>query len=290
MAGTVFEAVAGRPRTEIERTGQMSAETEGKIRNLRSSYCDLDSWVARMGTWQGSLADLRGAAMTTIGAAHQVDETAGVPLPAGCNSRAQRNALYLRRGLEFEEWAEIGRRIATIRDSAAWWIGDWLAFGRRFYPGRYKAALAMTGLDYQTLRNYAWVASRFAPSRRDGRVSFGHHAELASLPDYEADAWLTRCAGEHWSRRKLRHELRQAFGASPNHASVAVALAARRDQILRWTTAAETVGTPLDEWIAGALDRAAEAAIAAASPERANLRAALPAPHDLQAVEGAAQS
>jgi hypothetical protein len=208
-----------------------------------------------------------GLAMTTIGAAHQVDPTAGVPLPAGCNSRTQRNALYLRRGLEFEEWAEIGRRIATITDSAAWWIGDWLAFGRRFYPGRYKAALAMTGLDYQTLRNYAWIASRFPPSRRDDRVSFGHHAELASLPDDEADAWLARCAGEHWSRRKLRHELRHAFGAGPDHASVAVALAARREQILRWTTAAETAGTPLVEWIASALDRAAEAAIAAAPPE-----------------------
>jgi hypothetical protein len=217
---------------------------------------------------QGSIADLRGGlAMTTIGAAHQVGTTAGVPLPAGCNSRAQRNALYLRRGLEFEEWAEIGRRIATITDSAAWWIGDWLAFGRRFYPGRYKAALAMTGLDYQTLRNYAWIASRFPPSRRDDRVSFGHHAELASLPDDEADAWLARCAGEHWSRRKLRHELRHAFGAGPDHASVAVALAARREQILRWTTAAETAGTPLVEWIASALDRAAEAAIAAAPPD-----------------------
>jgi hypothetical protein len=246
----------------------MSAETEEKTRNFRSSYCDLDSCVARMGTGRDRLRISGGAsAMTTIGAADQVDTTAGVPLPAGCNSRAQRNALYLRRGLEFEEWAEIGRRIATITDSAAWWIGDWLAFGRRFYPGRYKAALATTGLDYQTLRNYAWVASRFTPSRRDDRVSFGHHAELASLPGDEADAWLARCAGEHWSRRKLRHELRQAFGAGPDHASVAVALAARREQILRWTTAAETAGTPLVEWIASALDRAAEAAIAAAPPE-----------------------
>jgi hypothetical protein len=208
--------------------------------------------------------------MTTIGTADGVRTTAAVPLPGGCNSRTMRNALYLRRGLEFDEWAEIGRRIAVVTDSAAWWIGDWLAFGRRFYPGRYKAALAMTGLDYQTLRNYAWVASRFTPSRRDDRLSFGHHAELASLPDEEADEWLARCAAEHWSRRTLRSELRQALGRGPDRASVAVALAARRDQIQRWATAADTVGTPLEEWIAGALDRAAEAAIAAASREREN--------------------
>lgn len=228
-------------------------------------------------------------AVTTIGTAHQVKATTGVPLPGGCNGRAMRNALYLRRGLEFDEWAEIGRRIAVITDSAAWWIGDWLAFGRRFYPGRYKAALAMTGLDYQTLRNYAWVASRFTASRRDDRLSFGHHAEVASLADDEADAWLARCAAERWSRRTLRRELRQALGRGRDHASVAVPLAARRDQILRWTTAAETVGASLDEWIAGALDCAAEAAIAAASPERENLLTVPPAPHVLQAVEAVAQ-
>jgi hypothetical protein len=223
--------------------------------------------------------------MTTIGTADGVHTTAAVPLPGGCNSRTMRNALYLRRGLEFDEWAEIGRRIAVVTDSAAWWIGDWLAFGRRFYPGRYKAALAMTGLDYQTLRNYAWVASRFTPSRRDDRLSFGHHAELASLPDDEADAWLARSAAEHWSRRTLRRELRQALGRSPDHEPLAVALAARRDQIRRWTTAAEAVGTPLDEWIAGALDRAAEAAIAAASPDQQDLSTVPDAVDTRQAVE-----
>ena len=40
-------------------------------------------------------------------------------------------------------------------------------------------------LDYQTLRNYAWVARRFAMSRRRDTLSFGHHAEVPALPEPE---------------------------------------------------------------------------------------------------------
>ena len=47
-------------------------------------------------------------------------------------------------------------------------------------------------LDYQTLRNYAWVARRFPAGRRRAGVSFAHHAEVARLPEPEQDYWLRR--------------------------------------------------------------------------------------------------
>jgi hypothetical protein len=72
------------------------------------------------------------------------------------------------------------------------------------YGRRYKEAVAATGLDYQTLRNYAVVARRFELSRRPDNLPFQYHAEVGSLSDYEQDHWLDLgAAGRHWSRNEL---------------------------------------------------------------------------------------
>jgi hypothetical protein len=68
-----------------------------------------------------------------------------------------------------------------------------------------------TSLDYQTLRNYAWVARRFNLSRRRDALSFAHHAEVAALPDPEQDYWLRKAESESWSRNKLRREVRESL-------------------------------------------------------------------------------
>ena len=70
---------------------------------------------------------------------------------------------------------------------AAWCLGDWLVFGEQAYAGRYRQAIERTSLDYQTLGNYAWVAKRFSLSRRRDELSFGHHSEVAALPEPEQD-------------------------------------------------------------------------------------------------------
>jgi len=45
--------------------------------------------------------------------------------------------------------------------SSAWCLGDGLIAGQAAYGSRNRDAIGRTGLDYQTLRNYAWVAGRF---------------------------------------------------------------------------------------------------------------------------------
>ena len=67
--------------------------------------------------------------------------------------RATRSALYLRTGLGYDDWVRVGHNVTTVADSAAWWLGDWLIFGSESYGQRYKAAVASTEFDYQTLRN-----------------------------------------------------------------------------------------------------------------------------------------
>ena len=111
------------------------------------------------------------------------------PATAGSGERVlvSRRGLELRRGLPFERWLGIGRQLSAVSTSAAWCLGDWLAFGERAYAGRYRQAVEQTSLDYQTLRNYAWVARQFVISRRRDMLSFGHHAEVAALAEAEQD-------------------------------------------------------------------------------------------------------
>jgi len=121
------------------------------------------------------------------------------------------NGLQLPRQLPFERWLSIGRQLSAVSTSAAWCLGDWLVFGERAYAGRYRAAVEQTSLDYQTLRNYAWVANRFALSRRRGTLSFGHHAEVAALADAEQDYWLRKAEEHRWPVKRLRREVRASL-------------------------------------------------------------------------------
>jgi hypothetical protein len=183
----------------------------------------------------------------------------GTPLPAGRGWRATRTALHLRPSLALGEWERLGRRVAEVADSSAWWVGDWLLFGERSYGRRYRAAVEATGLDYQTLRNYAWVASRFPVSRRRDQLTFGHHAEVASLSEDDQDTWLRRAALERWSRNELRRRLRSVrLGeAAPSAGERPIELAVEAERRAQWEAAAAAEGRPLDEWISAVLDRAA---------------------------------
>jgi hypothetical protein len=141
----------------------------------------------------------------------------------------------LPRPLPFEAWLAVGTQLAEVAASWAWCLGDWLAYGQAAYAGRYQEAIERTGLEYQTLRNYAWVARRFELSRRRDTLSFGHHAEVAALPEPEQDYWLRKAEEFGWSTIRLRREVRAS-------------LAERRQQPLSLKARADGCpGGPLDE-------------------------------------------
>jgi hypothetical protein len=171
--------------------------------------------------------------------------------------------------ISYAEWACAGQQLARISHGVAWALGDWLLYGQVRYPSRYRDALAATQLDYQTLRNYAWVARRVPPSRRRDTLSFQHHAEVASLPDAEQELWLGRAERLRWSRNRLRRELAdrpaEADLKPPTAVTVRVAVAAAREQ--RWRQAASKSAQELEEWLADALDCAADAVLNPPSTE-----------------------
>jgi hypothetical protein len=162
--------------------------------------------------------------------------------------------------MPIETWKLVGARIGGYAEATTWWLGDWLLFGRIKYGRRYKDGIALTGLDYQTLRNYAVVARRFDPSRRRDNLSFQHHAEVCALSDELQDLWLDLAGANGWSKSELRRHLRAAMADSlpgTPATSVRLVVEARRDE--RWRAAAQLSGCALETWMTRCLDAAASA-------------------------------
>ncbi|MFD0490370.1 LmbU family transcriptional regulator [Saccharopolyspora erythraea] len=162
--------------------------------------------------------------------------------------------------LPFEDWERAGKKITRIVNSSAWFLGDWVVYGQARYSDRYRRAIETARLDYQTIRNYAWVARRFELSRRRDKLSFQHHAEVAALPVDQQDRWLDRAEEAGWSRNQLRQHIRNSRLAVQGAGSVERAMPAIQvtsERLERWQRAAERAGSSIESWIVANLDSAA---------------------------------
>ena len=174
--------------------------------------------------------------------------------------KARKSGLWLPVELTIDAWFEIGTQIAAIGDSSAWWLGDWLIYGKRRFPDRYKEAIENIPPDYQTLRNYAWVCRQFPATRRRATLSFQHHAEVASLYPDEQEEWLDKAEALSWSMHEFRRQLR-AGGAGnrrQSDGSVKLMLEITSEQRERWRAAATANGVGIQNWIAVTLDSAVD--------------------------------
>ncbi|MYR83675.1 antibiotic biosynthesis protein [Streptomyces sp. SID685] len=170
-------------------------------------------------------------------------------------------SLQIPDGLNFESWERAGRQLAGLVNSSAWWLGDWLVYGKDNYGDRYEVGIRAAGLKYQTLRNYAWVSRRFDSSRRRAMLSFQHHAEVASLLVNEQEHWLDSAEEMKWTTKQLRNAIQNSresgVGKSPQVTAVR-RLEVPDERIRQWRMAAERSGADLDAWVVATLDRAAE--------------------------------
>lgn len=118
--------------------------------------------------------------------------------------------LILSKDLTFAEWAAIAGNFGKALQTAAWCIGDWMVYGERKWgkqlllegadfdpkkPDRipsqvFDMAIASTGLDRQTLSQYASVCRKIPREERRIHLSFGHHRILAPLPTPQRLEWL----------------------------------------------------------------------------------------------------
>lgn len=173
---------------------------------------------------------------------------------------ATRIGLRFSRTLSFEGWERAGEQISRVLSSSAWCLGDWIVVGQSHFSDRYKQVIEAVGLDYQTVRNYAWVARRFELHRRRSALSFQHHAEVASLPADKQDYWLDRAEELGWSRNQLRHELRKSRTTGVRDgapASMMPRIVVPPERIARWRATARQMNMSLERWIVANLDSAA---------------------------------
>ncbi|MEV0443319.1 LmbU family transcriptional regulator [Streptomyces spectabilis] len=175
----------------------------------------------------------------------------------------RRTGLLLPEDFTFSRWQSTGRQLFLIADSSAWWLGDWLIFGRERYPDRYRQAISETGLDYKTLRNYAWVAGKIPFSRRRARLSFQHHAEVAALQPGQQDQWLSLAEQADWTRSDLRRAIRRTLGRTESleEGETMVSLRTTEERERAWTLAATQAGKSLSEWILEVLNEAASRSV-----------------------------
>lgn len=196
-------------------------------------------------------------------------------IESGTARALTRSGLVLPKELSLEEWEKIGVQLKAVAESSAWWLADWLLFGEMNYRGRYRLAIERSGLDYQTLRNYAWVARRFPASRRHESLSFAHHAEATRLTEPEQEYWLRRASEFGWSRNRLRREIRTSLAErsetpvparpeeaarDPADAGPTIEVRLAPDKLDLCLKAAASSGVSLDEWIASVLQDAAAGA------------------------------
>nr|CAJ34358.1 putative regulator [Micromonospora sp. ML1] len=189
--------------------------------------------------------------------------TAGVPKqrPAEpAQVMLTRVGLRLPERMSFEHWERTGAQLSGIVDSSSWCLGDWLVYGKEQYADRYRHVVQAVGLDYQTLRNYAWVAGRFPLARRRSGLSFQHHAEVAAMSPDDQDRWLDEAETQMWSVKQLRAAIK-ATRSDRTTETIKTALMPRIPipdrRLTRWRQAAHQSSVELDQWIVSTLDRAA---------------------------------
>ena len=123
------------------------------------------------------------------------------------------------------EWIAAGRRLGAIGRCSQWWIGDWIRYGTAKWGEKYAEAARVTGYDVASLRNMAWVASRFSSSLRSDELTWSHHVLLAPLETDEQSRWLDHAREKRLSVADLRLELRALREGTPEASSSDVAAA-----------------------------------------------------------------
>lgn len=111
--------------------------------------------------------------------------------------------------LSYDEWLEVGDKLAHIEHAVRWWWGDWLNYGEhRYERGQYDRAVERSGLSKESVRACKWVAGSIESVRRRTDLPWSLHEEVAALEPDVQDEWLDKAEDEHLNRKRLRAMLK----------------------------------------------------------------------------------
>jgi hypothetical protein len=156
--------------------------------------------------------------------------------------------------LSFDEWNNLGEKLAPIARSIGFIIGDWINYGEARYGAKYDEALARTGLAYKTLRNLAYVSRKVELSLRKDNLDWYKHETVAKLKtDDEKRHWLDMTEKHNLSVRRLRKSIN--FGRLATEEEVqgdpadkgVITHLALINRLIRWWKQT-TADDPVDQW------------------------------------------
>jgi site-specific DNA-methyltransferase (adenine-specific) len=126
----------------------------------------------------------------------------------------EKNKLTLSDSISIDEWKELGSQLKQVEGSVQFWIGDWARFGdKKGFTGKYTDSKVydeleeITGIGRKTLQNYKSISENVDSSRRREDLSFGHHSEVAKLPEEKQTEFLNKASDGKLSVRELRNEI-----------------------------------------------------------------------------------
>ena len=156
--------------------------------------------------------------------------------------------------LSFEEWDALGQKLSPVGKSIGFIIGDWINYGEKHWGDKYEEALERTGLAYQTLRNYAYVARKVELSCRHDKLGFEHHYVVAKLKTAEEKQhWLDMAEQHKLGIRRLRKSINYGRLATLEEVQGDpadrgyVTYLALLNRLRRWWKR-ETGKAPVEEW------------------------------------------
>jgi len=137
---------------------------------------------------------------------------------ASDNYKLDETGLTVTGKLTATEFKALLTTLGAMNNSAPWALGDAINYGENRFGEKYAQWIDVANVSYERLRIYAWIANRYKKARREPRLSFEVHRELAFIKDdEEQDKMLELAAGEGWSSKDVREWKRGEMGAENTH-------------------------------------------------------------------------
>lgn len=103
-----------------------------------------------------------------------------------------------------DEWARAIAGFDIGRKAFQFYIGDGLNWGEAKWGEMYQDAMEATGMAYQTIANWKWVAKKVPVENRRIELEWEHHKLVASRSVEEQREWLDLAEISGWTVNELR--------------------------------------------------------------------------------------
>lgn len=134
-------------------------------------------------------------------------------------------------GMNYSPWENLGNvlrehryRTEWDKDTALWWLADWLAFGEDYFGERYAQAFEGTAFSREGLHNIAYIGKNIEATERVDGLGFWKHYEVASLSAHEQETVLGEAVEFAYSRDALRERVADVKGRSKPASSSGIRL------------------------------------------------------------------